>query len=188
MSIQQKIYLKFFLSVAIIFAVAVFLFPYMSRDIAGISRNLKSGMNGFDLLPAKEAYLRDLLDDYALVKDNITFLRNSFLVGDTAVDFIKEIEEISLRTGNTEEIRITIPQIEKDGDLGYIEFQVFLYGSFDGLMDFLAELEDGRYQAAVVGLKITKAGKNDILYNQDLVAGIEAADIRSILDIRVYIL
>ena len=110
------------------------------------------------------------------------------MVGDRAIDFIREIEKISSRTGNTEEIKITAPQTEKDGGLNYIGFQVFLYGDFNGLMDFLAELENGKYQAAVIGLRIIKAGENNTIYNQNQAINIEAVDIRSILDIQVYIL
>ena len=186
MSIQQRIYLKIFLAVAVFFIVEAFLFSYMSQDIMAVSRNLNSRRNNFNSLLAKEAYLRDLRVDYALAKDNIAFLKDSFLVDDTAIDFIREIEKISSRTGNTEEIKITAPQVKNDGSLNFIGFQVFLYGDFNGLMDFLAELENGKYQAAVTGLRITKAGENSSIYNQNQTINIEAVDVRSVLDIQVY--
>ena len=126
MSIQRRIYLKIFLAAAVIFTVVAFLFSYISRDIMTVSRNLNSSRNNFNSLLAKEEYLRDLRADYAFAKNNIAFLKDSFLVGDRAIDFIREIEKISSRTGNTEEIKITAPQTEKDGGLNYIGFQVFL--------------------------------------------------------------
>lgn len=188
MSIQQRIYLKIFLVAAFIFAVATFLFPYMSRGIVAVSQNLDSRKDNFNSLSAKEIYLRDLRADYALAKDDIAFWRDSFLVDDAVIDFIREIEKISARTGNVEEIKITTPQIKKDGNLNFIGFQVFLYGDFNGLMDFLAELENGKYQTAVTELRIMKVDKNSTVYNQNQIVNIEAVDIRSILDVQAYVL
>lgn len=188
MSIQQRIYLKIFLTAASIFTVVAFLFAYMSRDIVAVSRNLKSRQDNFNSLLAKEIYLRDLRADYALAKDNIVTLQNSFLIGNAVIDAIREIEKISARTDNTEEIKITAPQIKKEGDLNSIGFQVFLYGDFNGLVDFLAELENGKYQTVVTGLRVMKVDKNSTVYNQNQIVNIEAVDIRSILDMQVYTL
>ncbi|MEK7627638.1 MAG: hypothetical protein AAB397_03590 [Patescibacteria group bacterium] len=185
MSIQQKIYLKIFLTAAI-FIVAAFLFSYISRDIMMVSRNLNSSRNNFNSLVVKEEYLQDLRADYELAKDNVVFLKDSFLGDDSAIDFIQEIEKISLRTGNKEEIKITAPREKKDGNLGSVGFQVFLYGDFNGLMNFLAELENGKYQAAVTGLRVTKAGENSATYNPNQTMNIESVNIISVLDMQVY--
>ena len=172
----------------VIFAVKVFLFSHMSEDIAVVSRNLNIFENNLNSLPVKEEHLLNLRADYALAKDNVELLKNSFPVKDEVIDVIREIEKISSRTGNKEEIKIAVSQAKKDESLNAVSLQVVLYGDFKSLMDFLAELENGKYQAAVIGLRTVKISENNSVYSQDQIVNTEAADIKSVLDIQVYVL
>ncbi|KKS26557.1 MAG: hypothetical protein UU87_C0001G0072 [Parcubacteria group bacterium GW2011_GWA2_42_11] len=80
--------------------------------------------------------------------------RQPLLARDSAVEFIKSLEEIANRTANAQKINVL-----KEGEQaeGSIDFQIALQGSFPNLMKFLINIENISYCGKIKTINITNA-------------------------------
>lgn len=186
MEIKRKIYIKIIAMAFLVILAGVLPTPYLLGSVKEAARSFNAQKDVLEFSRARDNYLDSLRRDYSLVENNIQILRDSFLASGQEINFIQEIEKISAETDNAAEIRILASQ--EEDRLKSFGFQIVLYGAFPNLLKFLAGLENGKYQAAVTDLGISgiSASEAPKFGNKEII--IEAGGLKSILNIRAYVL
>lgn len=141
-----KVYWKVVLTVAI----AVLLNIALVSFVGGARSNFLKKNDELNILSAKKSNLMQLkrqFDDISAVGERI---KESFISGDNAVDFIILIEDIAKNTGN----EIDIKSASENGAEGSRSFRVELTGNYLSFINFMAQLENSE--------KLAFASKVDI--------------------------
>lgn len=195
MNTLSIIYIKIAVMFLLVIGITMFLVIYSLKKVENAVYDFNVQKNSLDTFLNRERYLDDLVKDYQAIEEKLSALYGSFLHNDKAVNFIQEIENIAERTGNIEKITIMSSGGER-GDIKFLVFQAQLFGDFSSLMKFIGEVENGRYQATIKRLNISKiSGFSDAenllaknkIKSEDLNPG-KLPTISAILDIEAYVI
>jgi len=95
-------------------------------------------------LDQREFLFRDLEKSYREKKDQLTNIEGTLLTEEETVGFISTLENIADRTGNDFEIRAA-KSFSEEGEEKFLSLTISLWGDFERLLVFLANLEDSPY-------------------------------------------
>jgi len=95
-------------------------------------------------LDLREFLFKDLEKSYEDKKDQLANIEGTLLTEQETVGFISTLEDIADRTGNDFEIR-TAKSFSEEGEEKFLSLNISLWGDFERLIIFLANLEDSPY-------------------------------------------
>lgn len=133
-------------------------------------------------LDQREFLFKDLEKSYQGKKDQLSIIEGTFLGQEEIVGFISTLEDIAQQTGNVFEIKTAqsyAPADDEDGET-FLGLSIFLWGDFEELLAFLANLEDSPYPPyrllEIDSLSIHRLEGDDV---QD-------GDLETVLGIKIY--
>ncbi len=133
----------------------------------------------------REEIAESLEEDYMENEKDLNKLGDVFLDQDKTVDFITDLEKIAQQTGNSFEIK-SVSEI--DNGKAYLNFRISVLGDFNGLIKFLAGLEDSPYLnyrlVEIEDISIKKLTVSDFAKKANL--DLQEGDLESILSIKIY--
>jgi len=134
-------------------------------------------------LDQKEFLFNDLGKSYQEKQDQLSMIEGTFLKQKETVGFISDLEEIAQRTGNVFEIKTAQSHTPRDDQTGgnFLSLNISLWGDFNGLLEFLANLEDSPYPPyrllEIDSLSIHRLEGDDV----------KDGDLETFLGIKIYI-
>ncbi|MBU1291984.1 hypothetical protein KKH07_00625 [Patescibacteria group bacterium] len=133
-------------------------------------------------LDQKEFLFNDLGKSYQEKQDQLLMIEGTFLKQEETVGFISDLEKIAKQTGNIFEIKTAQSYIPSDDEIGgtFLSLNISLWGDFNDLLEFLANLEDSPYPPYRL-LEIDSLSINR-LEDDDFNDG----DLETILGIKIY--
>lgn len=134
--------------------VLIFIFWYW---VAGAHRDFLQKNEELSILAARRANMLQLKREHVGIDMLKKRLEQSFITPDTTVDFIEFIESSGREAG----VAATISSVAEDST-GRV-FKITADGSYSGLVNFLARLENSAYLAHVVKLEFNKIVKDGSL-------------------------
>lgn len=176
MNIKQKIYLVSSIGFIIVVLLIWGIFRPLVFEIK-ITSSLVEERNEKLIVLEKtdKEYLEQLETDYNNIKQDISLVKLGFLDADQAVDLFLELENIAAKTSNQLKIEA----------INFPAFNLHLMGNFSNLMKFLGWLENSKYFIDVDSIKIRRFSEKDLTLEQK--ETISTGDIKSILEVRVYL-
>ncbi|OGZ32300.1 MAG: hypothetical protein A3H00_03055 [Candidatus Portnoybacteria bacterium RBG_13_40_8] len=182
---------KFFAILAlgfIILAVFIWLFilPLLNK-IKIVSQKYLDNQEIILKFKDRNSAIKDLKENYPGEKNDLSEVKGAFLPKEEAVDFISTLETIAKRTNNIFDIQLAKPPAGKE-KISSFDFRISLWGSFNNLLDFIANLENEPYPPyRLIGLEnltIKRLTDNDL---ETLEIGLAPGAIQSVLSVKIYI-
>ena len=196
MESKKKIYLGLGI-MAVAFLLACFLLvPFLIKQIKAASQDLIIQQQGFEKSQKEQQNIFHWKRQYQSSKQEIEKVANSFISQEKLLDFVLALENIAQKSGNrceiyvaeqkTKELVISDEEGEKKENskgesVEVVVFQVSLSGNFDGLVRFLAYLDNLSYLNEISSIQIQRINQENIE------KGIRAGEISSVLNIRAYL-
>lgn len=140
---------KLFLSLAIgltgfVLFIGLIIFPLINK-IKISSQECLNNQEVLIKLDQRISSLKELKRNYQENQDYLLLLENAFLDSKETVGFITTLETITRQTGNVFEIKSVRSDLLTEGQAPYLVLRVSLWGGFQELIDFLANLENIPY-------------------------------------------
>lgn len=130
-------------------------------------------------LDQREFLFRNLENSYKEKKEDIDNIEGTLLTEKETVGFISTMENIADQTGNDFEIK-TAKSFSEEGEEKFLSLNISLWGDFESLLIFLANLEDSPYPPYRL-LEINSLSIHR-LEGDDVIDG----DLETILGIKIY--
>ncbi len=134
-------------SVIALIALSLFIwlaiFPLLGK-IKELSQEYLDKQEILAQLDQREALFRDLENSYEDKKEELDNIEGTLLTESETVGFISTLEDIAYTTGNDFEIR-TAKSFSEEGEEKFLSLTISLWGDFESLLVFLANLEDSPY-------------------------------------------
>lgn len=173
---KQKIYLMLFLTIILI-AGLVFLgiCPLFNKIklTSGKIQEKQALLLSFD---EQEDYIIRLQREYSGIKEKTPLVSANFLARDEPIKFITFLEDIADKTSSRLEINVLGSEQE------FLSFQLAVENRFQGLMNFLAYLENAGYYIDVVSMNIETFEAKRTIEKESISNG----KVRATFQVRVY--
>ena len=179
---KQKIYLMLFLTIILI-AGLVFLgvCPLFNKiKLTSVKIQEKQALLlSFD---EQENYIIRLQREYSEVKEKIPLISVNFLTRDEPIKFITFLEDIADKTSSRLEINVL------DSEPEFLSFQLIVENRFQGLMNFLAYLENTGYYIDVISMNIERFEAKEKNFSKRTIERESASngEVRATFQIKVY--
>lgn len=187
---QKKIILFLGLDIAILLLFILLVSPHLIDRIKGAAQEYLSNQEILVNLDWRESLVKELEESYQSQAADLAQLEGAFLNHQEAVGFISTLESIAQQTGNIFEIKTAssfIPANKKgEAEESFLAFRISLWGNFNNLINFLANLEDNPYppyrlieidSISIRRLEATGLNKHP---------GLSQGDLETILGIKIY--
>lgn len=118
----------------------------LTTQIEKASQQYLDNQEALLALNKREAAYRELKKRYEEGEEGIGLAQKFFLGQDEVVTFISTLEGIAVRTGNYLEIKTAASHNPSEQDQeSYLVLRLSLWGAFNGLMEFIASIENNPY-------------------------------------------
>ena len=185
---KQKIYAEISLIIIFIAALAFFGIYPLFKNIKIISAEIQENQAIFLSFSQQGSYVMGLQKKYNEIEKEIPVISENFLTSGKRVDFFKFLEGAAADTSSSLKINVLNSKTEL-GAQDFISFQLVIENEFQGMMDFLAHLENADYYIDVISMNIKAAGpKSRNLLGEDIKQKkIQGEKITAVFEIRVYV-
>ena len=186
LSPQKKLILSF-CSGLIVLLLFIWLAIYPLVDkVRTVSQEYLSNQEILNKLDQRESLAKELEESYQERKVDLEAIARVLLGSEEIVGFISNMETIAQKTDNYFEIKAVSPYTPlTEEEKAFLNFRIFLWGDFPGLLSFLANLEDSPYPpyrlVEIDNLTIRKLTRAS-LAQFDL----KESDLETILDVKIY--
>jgi hypothetical protein len=144
LSLKQKFFI--YLGIAlIIFSLAISLgiLPLIYQ-VKESSQKYLANQQDLMRLDLKESLYKDIYKSYKETEKDILKAESAFLNFQETVGFISTLEKVAEETGNFFEIKSAVPANSSSQER-YLYLNIFVQGSFESLLQFIAYVEDSPY-------------------------------------------
>jgi Tfp pilus assembly protein PilO len=131
-------------------------------------------------LDQREVSTKELQRNYQIRQDDLAGLAGAFLDQAEIVGLITTLERVAQKTGNIFEIKAVTPASPLEEEESFLSFRISLWGDFDSLLLFLANLENNPYPPYRI-IEI------DSLMIRRLTEPIRRGDLETILGVKFYL-
>jgi hypothetical protein len=140
-------------------------------------------------LDQREFLFKDLERSYQERQDQLSIIKGTFLTQGETVGFISTLEEIAEKTGNIFEIKTAksfTSSSEENGET-FLSLRISLWGDFESLLLFLANLEDSPYPPYRL-LEIDSLSINRLTEEgaDKVIPRFKIGDLETVLGIKIY--
>lgn len=140
------------------------------EQIQSISRDYLANQEILARLNQREVIAKQLEESYQSQEKELTDLNRVFLGEEEIVGFISTLEKIARETDNQFEIKAVSSSALEESGQPFLGFQIYLGGSFNNLLRFLAHLENSPYppyrlvEIENLSIKTTDSDLESVLY------------------------
>lgn len=142
---QKKLFLSLAIGIAgLVVFIVLIIFPLISK----IRIAAQECLNNRDILAKLDqrvSLLKELKKNYQDNQSDLLMLNQAFLDSEETVGFITTLETIANQTNNFFEIKSVSSNPANEQEAAYLIMNIYLWGNFSGLLNFLANLENIPY-------------------------------------------
>ncbi len=158
--------------------------------ISQASNSYLENQKSINFLDKQVLLLQQLKKDYLQKENQLSNIERAYLPEEETVGFITTLEQIASQTGNEFEIRTASAVAEpspEEGEHPFLSLHISLWGDFNGLLEFLANLEDSPYPpyrlTQIDRVSIQRIGERTASSNR---SDLGSDDLETVLRIKVY--
>lgn len=142
---QKKALLTSGIALVILALLVWLVFLPLISKIGAASSEYLSNQEVLKKLDQRESLFKELEGYYQEKESDLKLIEGVFLDQDEAVGYISTLEMIAQQTGNDFEIKTASAFGSAEGEEYFLALRISLWGSFSGLLKFIANLEDSPY-------------------------------------------
>ncbi len=162
----------------------LFILPLIDK-IYQASEEYLENQKTIKILDEQVFLFHKLRKDYLQKQGDLSNVEKIYLPDSETVGFITTLEEIARQTGNLFEIKTASSFSEEEAP--FLSLQISLWGDFNSLLEFLANLEDSPYPpyrlTEIDRISIQRIG-DQALTDQEI--NLSSNDLETVLGIKVY--
>lgn len=186
-SAQKKILLHLIVVLAVLLALIWLAVVPLMMKIREASANYGRNKEILLKLDQQEILVKNIEMGYQDKREGLKNIEDIFLGPEETVGFIYALEKLAQETNNVFEIKTVSPfNPQKQEESAFIGFRISLWGDYNGLLRFVAGLENTPYPpyrlVEIEGLNVRRL--SDSLTKQDVV--LSAGDIETVLNIKIF--
>jgi hypothetical protein len=184
---QKKLFLSLAVGMAgLIVFIGLIICPLINR-IRIAAQECLNNQDVLAKLDQRVSLLKGLKKNYQDNQSNLLMLENAFLGPEETIGFITTLETIANQTNNFFEIKSVSSNPEDETKAAYLRLNIYLWGNFFGLLNFLANLENIPYPPyrliEVDTLTIRKLAKEDL---SRIEMNLGEGKLETVLSVKVY--
>jgi len=172
--------------VVLVLLVWLVFLPLINK-IRAASLEYLSNQETLKRLDQRESLFKELEEYYQEKESDLKLIEGVFLDQDEAVGYISTLETIAEQTDNDFEIKTASAFGSAEGEEYFLALRISLWGSFSGLLEFIANLEDSPYPPyrliEISNLTINRIGPGKIAMSE---SGPKTGDLETQLVIKIY--
>jgi hypothetical protein len=187
--LQKKLFGSLGISLVILaFFVWLAVLP-LAEKIKQLSQEYLTNRETLAKLDQREFLFKDLERNYQERQGQLSVIKGTFLAQEETVGFISTLEEIAEKTGNIFEIKTAKSFTSSSGENGetFLSLRISLWGDFESLLLFLANLEDSPYPPyrllEIDSLSISRLSGENI---DKISSRLREGDLETVLGIKIY--
>ncbi len=186
--LAKKIYACLMISGLILAALIWFLVLPIIDKINQLSENYLENQQKIENLDKQVILFQELKKNYLEKENRFLEIEQIYLPEKETIGFISDLEAIANQSGNYFEIKTASAfSTEEVEEKSFLSLSISLWGDFNSLLEFLANLEDSPYPpyrlTEIDRISMQKIGERG-LTNEEISVGPD--DLETILDIKVY--